>query len=190
MNTVDARDLACPEPVIRTRKALEGMKEGHLSVILNSAASCENVQRFVRAQGCEVSVAVEDGVYTLDINKTGDARENPAVRQTVMLIGSDQMGSGDESIGQLLIAAFINTLPETKKRPSKMLFINRAVFLTTQGSRVLDTLQQLENEGVEIFSCGTCLNHYQIKDHLKVGKVTNMYDTVEALLAADKVIRI
>jgi selenium metabolism protein YedF len=107
-----------------------------------------------------------------------------------MLIASDQLGVGDEALGQLLIAAFINTLPEAKTRPMKMLFINRGVLLTTEGSRVLDSLQKLESNGVQIFSCGTCLNHYQLKEKLKVGKVTNMYDTVDSLLNADNVIRI
>jgi intracellular sulfur oxidation DsrE/DsrF family protein len=71
-----------------------------------------------------------------------------------------------------------------------MLLINRGVMLTTEGSRVLDSLQKLESEGVQIFSCGTCLNHYQLKEKLKVGKVTNMYDILDALLNADNVIRI
>jgi selenium metabolism protein YedF len=90
----------------------------------------------------------------------------------------------------LLIASFINTLPEAGSKPAKILFINRGVMLTTEGSRVLDSLQKMEQAGVQIFSCGTCLNHYHLKEKLKVGKVTNMYDTVDSLLAAEKVIRI
>jgi selenium metabolism protein YedF len=190
MNSIDVRGLACPEPVIRTKKALEMMPEGKLTVILNSSTSCENVQRFARTQGHGVSLKSEGDVYTLEINKTKTVEEKASAVQAVMLIASDQLGSGDEALGQLLIAAFINTLPQAKTRPAKMLFINRGVFLTTAGSRVLETLQQLENEGVEIFSCGTCLNHYQINDKLKAGKVTNMYDTVDSLLSAEKVIRI
>jgi len=106
------------------------------------------------------------------------------------LIASDQMGSGDEALGQLLIASFINAIPEAAAKPAKMLFINRGVMLTTEGSRVLDTLQKLEQEGVQVFSCGTCLNHYQLKEKLKVGQITNMYDTVNSLLTAEKVVRI
>lgn len=106
------------------------------------------------------------------------------------MITSDQLGTGDEALGQLLITSFINTLPESKNKPSRMLFINRGVMLTTEGSRVLDTLMQLEAEGISIYSCGTCLNHYQLKEKLKVGSVTNMYDTVESLLGAEKVVRI
>jgi selenium metabolism protein YedF len=190
MTVIDARDLDCPEPVILTKKALEAMTEGTLSVILNNTTSLENVQRFAKTQGCELTTTQKDGVFTLVINKTKGSFEKSSAAQAVMLIGSDQLGSGDEALGQLLITAFINTLPEAKNRPSKILFINRGVFLTTAGSRVLAALQQLENEGVEIFSCGTCLNHYQLKEKLKAGRVTNMYDTVDSLLAADKVIRI
>jgi len=193
MTTLDARNLNCPEPVILTKKALETLSEGQLTVLLNSTESLENVLRFVRSQGCEVITTEESGVYTLKINKIRVAPSQPnpvSANQAVMLIASDQLGSGDEALGQLLIAAFINTLPEAKSRPAKMLFINRGVFLTTEGSRVINTLKQLENEGVIIFSCGTCLNHYQLKEKLQVGKITNMYDTVESLLSADKVIRI
>jgi selenium metabolism protein YedF len=75
-------------------------------------------------------------------------------------------------------------------RPAKVLFINSGAMLTTEGSEVLETLNLLEKEGVEIFSCGTCLNYYAIKDKLKAGKVTNMYETVDALLTAGKVVNI
>jgi selenium metabolism protein YedF len=190
MTTIDARNLDCPEPVIRTKKALEALTAGQLTILLNNTTSLENVQRFVKKQGCAVSLSEKDGEYSLEVTKPETASEKVVASQAVMLIAGDQLGQGDEALGQLLIAAFINTLPEAKTRPSKMLFINRGVFLTTEGSRVLPALQQLENEGVEIFSCGTCLNHYQLKEKLKTGKVTNMYDTVDSLLAAEKVIRI
>jgi len=190
MNKIDARNLPCPEPVIMTKKALENATDGKVIVILNSTESNENVQRFAKNQGCSVQVSEDGGVYTLEITKVQANAEKCSTVSTVMLIGSDQLGTGDADLGQLLITAFINTLPESYAKPSKMLFINRGVMLTTEGSRVLDTLLQLEKSGVQIFSCGTCLNHYQIKDKLKVGKVTNMYDTVDSLLTAEKVIRI
>ncbi len=190
MDTVDARDLACPEPVIRTKKALESCQDGKLTVIVNSAEANENVQRFAKSQGCSVKVVEKEGVFTLEIDRGQPVEEKSAASPAVMLITSDQLGTGDEALGQLLIASFINAIPEAKSRPAKMIFINRGVMLTTEGSRVLDTLQKLEQEGVEIFSCGTCLNHYQLKEKLRAGKVTNMYDTVDSLLSAEKVIRI
>ncbi len=190
MNTVDARNIACPEPVIRTKKALDEMTEGQLIVLVNSTEANQNVQRFARSQGCEVRVSEKDGEFNIEIAKIRQIETKDVPVTDVLLIDSDQFGSGDELLGQLLITTFINTLVEAKARPAKVLFVNRGVFLTTEGSRVLDTLQQLENEGVEIFSCGTCLNYYQIKDKLKVGKITNMYDIVDSLLTAQKVVRI
>lgn len=190
MNTVDARDMPCPEPVVRTKKALESIAEGNLTVLVNSTEACQNVQRFARSQGCDVKVAEKEGVFTIEITKGQRAGDKGKAGADVLLIAGDQLGVGDEALGQLLITAFINTLPEASPRPAKILFINRGVMLTTEGSRVLDTLQQLEKEGVQIFSCGTCLNHYQLKEKLKVGQVTNMYDTVDSLLSAEKVVRI
>jgi len=190
MNKIDARNLPCPEPVVKTKKALENAADGKVVVILNSNESYENVQRFARSQGCSVSVFEQEGIFTLEITKAQGQSEKCSTSSTVLLISSDQLGTGDTDLGQLLIASFINTLPEASSKPAKMLFINRGVMLTIEGSRVLDALQKLEKDSVQIFSCGTCLNHYQIKDKLKVGKVTNMFDTVDSLLTADKVIRI
>jgi selenium metabolism protein YedF len=189
VKTIDACNLACPEPVLRAKKALEEMTAGQCTVLVNTPESCENVQRFARSRGCDVKVTEREGLFTIEINKTGKVGEKDVPRVDVMLIASDQLGTGDEALGVLLMATFINTLADAKPKPAKMLFINRGVMLTTEGSRVLDTLQQLEKEGVQIFSCGTCLNHYQLKEKLKVGQVTNMYDTVNSLLTAGKVVR-
>jgi selenium metabolism protein YedF len=132
----------------------------------------------------------EDVMNTIEINKVSHAEDKTGASVDVMLITGDQLGSGDEILGSLLMTAFINTLADAAPKPARMIFINRGVMLTTEGSRVLDTLQQLEKEAVEILSCGTCLNHYQIKEKLRVGQVTNMYDTVNSLLTAGKVVRI
>jgi selenium metabolism protein YedF len=190
LNTIDARNIACPEPVIMTKKALDGMTEGTLTVLVNSEEARQNVQRFAQSQGCSVKASQKEGVTTFEITKGRQIEAQTTGTAPVMLIASDQLGSGDEALGQLLIASFINALPEASPKPAKMMFINRGVMLTTEGSRVLDTLLKLEKDGVQILSCGTCLNHYQLKEKLKVGQITNMYDTVSSLLNADKVVRI
>jgi selenium metabolism protein YedF len=103
---------------------------------------------------------------------------------------SDRLGTGDERLGEILMKAFLNTLWDNEPKPAKLMFINDGVRLTTEGSEVLDTLRLLEKDGVEIFSCGTCLEYYKLKDDLRVGKVTNMYETVHSLMDAGKVIKI
>ena len=108
----------------------------------------------------------------------------------VILITSDRLGTGDEELGKILMKSFLNTLWDYKSKPSKVIFINRGVMLTTEGSEVLETLELLEKEGVEIFSCGTCLAFYGITEKLTVGKVTTMPLTVDFLLTASKVITI
>ncbi len=188
---IDVRNMPCPEPVIKTKKALEGVIEGGtLNVLVNTIEARQNVERFAQSQGCNVNVSEKNGVFSIEICKRQKVEDKTNKGADVLLIASDCLGNGDETLGQLLIAAFINTLPESRAKPSKILFINRGVMLTTEGSRVIDTLQNLENNGVQIYSCGTCLNHYQLKEKLKVGKITNMYDTVESLLTAARVVRI
>lgn len=108
----------------------------------------------------------------------------------VVLITSDRLGTGDRKLGKILMKAFLNTLWDVEPKPAKLLFINDGIRLTTEGSEVLETLHLLEKEGVQIFSCGTCLEYYHLKEKLKVGLVTNMYDNMNSLLSASKVIKV
>ena len=187
---VDARGLPCPRPVVETRKALQDMEEGNLTVLVDRSDSSENVQRFARSQGCDVSVTEKDGVYYLEIVKRGAAQCGIMATASVMLIGSDVFGVGDRALGEKLMKSFLKTIGDVEPKPVKMLFVNEGVRLTGEGSEVLDTLESLEKDGVEILSCGTCLEHYNLIEKLRVGLVTNMYDIVDSLATADKVVRI
>jgi len=196
---VDARGLPCPRPVINTKKALEEIGEEKITVLVDSNESCQNVQRFAQSQGCQIEVREKDGIFYLDIvkgqpvqieTKTGSPQVESRKSGDVILITSDVLGTGDRRLGEILMKAFLNTLWDAETKPAKILFLNDGVRLTTEGSEVLETLHLLEKEGVQIFSCGTCLEYYQLKEDLKVGLVTNMYDTVDSLLSASKVIKI
>ena len=196
---VDARGLPCPRPVINTKKALEEIEEGTITVLVDSNESCQNVQRFAQSQGCQVEVRELDGIFYLDIvkgqpvqieTKTGSSQVESRKSSDVVLITSDVLGTGDRRLGEILMKAFLNTLWDAEAKPAKILFLNDGVRLTTEGSEVLETLHLLEKEGVQIFSCGTCLEYYQLKEELKVGLVSSMYDTVDSLLSASKVIKI
>lgn len=111
-------------------------------------------------------------------------------KPTVVLITGSRFGSGDEQLGEILMKAFLNTLWDSEPRPEMIIFINDGVRLTTTGSEVLDALKLLEQAGVELLSCGTCLDYYNLREKLEVGQVTNMKATVNSLLASEKVIRI
>jgi selenium metabolism protein YedF len=188
---IDARGLACPLPVVKTKKALEEIDEGDITVIIERPEGSQNVQRFADSQNCSYEVEEKDGLFHIHIHKgKTESNETEKSGSNVVLVTSDRLGTGSEELGKILMKAFLNTLWDASPKPGKILFINDGVRLTVEGSDVLDTLHLLENEGVEIYSCGTCLAYYELTEQLEVGQVTNMYETVESLLSSDKVIRI
>ena len=205
---IDNRGLSCPLPVINTKKALdelikEGIDEFSLMVIVDNEAAKENVMRFASTAGYQTTAErKEEGICIL-IEKSGSkdnekeksrqmgelccgAKEGTE-KETLVMITSSALGQGSEEL-ENTDAQFYFHLKRNGAPPAKILFLNSGVFLTTEGSPVLDELQELAERGVEIFSCGTCLDYYKLKEKLAVGHVTNMYDTVEAVQAAAKVI--
>lgn len=112
-----------------------------------------------------------------------------AVQQdTVIVVKSSTFGEGEPDLGEKLINSFFKMLLETDKCPARILFLNSGIFLTTEGSPVIEVLKTIEKEGTEFFSCGTCLDYYGRKDKLLIGQPTNMKDTVEALYRYDRII--
>ena len=187
---VDARGLPCPQPVINTKKALEEIEEGTVTVLVDSAESRENVRRFAQSQGCQVEITERDGAFCLAITKEYAGQADKKQSGDVVFITGTQLGTGDEGFGEKLMISFINTLGEAASRPARVIFANSGVRLTTEGSELLETLQRLEQEGVQILSCGSCLDYYHLNDKLRVGIVTNSYEVVDSLLSAEKVIKI
>jgi selenium metabolism protein YedF len=198
---LDCRKQGCPQPIIDTKKALEAGND-EIRVIVDSIVSRDNVRRFASSQGHKVEIKdAGGGLYYLDITrnpeaakKTGTAAASATVSSLtgglVVFITSDKLGVGDERLGSILIKAFLNTLHDSEPKPKTIIFINNGVKLSTEGSEVLDSLEALTEDGVEIVSCGTCLNYYGIVDKLKYGIAGNMYDIVNILLEAGKVIKI
>jgi selenium metabolism protein YedF len=191
METIDARGLPCPQPVVRTKKALEAAPGESLTVRVDNPESRDNVSRFARSQGCEVAVREAEGDFYLDITpQSAPAPVAEVAGGGVVLITDYRFGTGDERLGEILMKAFLNTLWDYDPKPAKLVFVNYGVRLTTEGSEVLETLSLLEKKGVEVFSCGTCLEYYGLGEKLKVGLVSNMYAIVDILLSASKVVRL
>ena len=195
MSVIDCRGLACPQPVITTKQALGQLKEGEMVVIVDNAASCNNVERFVRSQGCSVEIKEEGQDFYLHIQKTSGQDANKMVKgdervkKIILYINSHLLGIGDEALGAILMRSFLKTLLDMETKPSRLILVNSGVRLATEGSEVLETLQALSEKGIEILSCGTCLDFYGLKEKLKVGKISNMYDIAQSLLEADRLIR-
>jgi selenium metabolism protein YedF len=193
MKTIDCRNMACPLPVVTVKRALEQSPGEALKILLDAGAPRENVTRFALNRGFSVDEAELDGGYAILIS--GNAGETLAIKrhkdgETVMLIASDRFGDGPEELGRLLMKNFINTLVEVAEAPDRILFVNSGVLMTIEGSEVLEALANLGNRGVEIASCGICLDFFKCKDKLRAGTVTNMFTIVESMLRAGLVIRV
>ncbi|MBJ6727042.1 sulfurtransferase-like selenium metabolism protein YedF [Geomesophilobacter sediminis] len=192
MKDLDVRGQACPLPVVAVKKALD--EGGPLRVLLDDGAPRENVRRFAENRGFSVAEAPCEGGYAFTITGSAAApaptAPAPSGRGTVMLIGTDRLGDGPEELGRLLMKNFIMTLVETSQLPDRMYFVNTGVLLTAEGSEVIEALTALGNRGVEVASCGICLDFFQKKDKLAAGIVTNMLTIAESLVTAGSVVRI
>jgi selenium metabolism protein YedF len=195
MSVVDCRGLACPQPVMTTKKALDQLEEGELLVIVDNAVSCNNVERFAQSQGCSVEVEQRGKDFSLRIRKgrgrqeTESLQEREKVKKVVVYINSHLMGGGDEALGSFLMKAFLKTLLDLDAKPNRLILINSGVQLASEGSKVLDSLIALSEKGVEVLSCGSCLDFYGLKGKLKVGIVSNMVEIIQSMMEADRLIR-
>lgn len=197
---IDAKGLACPRPVILTKKELDGISAGEVKTLVDNQVAVENLSRLATSLklGYETEVLGENS-FSVTIKK-GESSETeaaevaeviaPTGKGTIIVIQSDQMGRGEEALGKLLMKSFIYTVKETTPHPEAILFYNSGVRLTVDDSPVLDDLKQLENLGVEIVSCGTCLDFYGLKEKLGVGIISNMYTIYEKMSRANNTITI
>ena len=193
MKIVDCRNMTCPMPVVTVKRALEEASGESVKVLLDEGAPRENVARFAASRGFQVEEALEGEGYAMLIS--GASRESAFTQpekggQSVFLIASDCLGDGQEELGRLLMKNFIITLLDLSEIPERMLFLNRGIFLTTEGSEVIEALEKLANRGVEILSCGVCLDFFNLREKLCAGSVTNMFTIAESLLRAGSVVRL
>jgi selenium metabolism protein YedF len=195
MSVIDCRGLACPQPVMTTKQTLDQLKEGEWVVIVDNASSCTNVERFAQSQGCQVEVERIEQDFYLHIHKArGKNEEKTAkspqnVRKVVVYINSHLLGGGDEALGSFLMKAFLKTLLDLETRPHRLILVNSGVQLALEDSKVFETLQMLSEKGVEVVCCGTCIDFYGLKEKMRVGVISNMYDIIQSMLEADRVIR-
>lgn len=192
---VDARGMTCPKPVIETKKAMEKLNEGRITTVVDNEIAKENVTKLAKSLNCSVDISEVNGDFYVNIykgimDKDYMPEKTPDTKDLVIFIGKDIMGDGSEELGKILIKGYFYTLTESKPYPKAILFVNSGVNLTTEGSEVLEHIRKLESEGVEILSCGTCLDYFNIKNKLAVGGVTNMYTIVETMNGAKNTINL
>ena len=192
MTCIDCRKLQCPRPVLETRKHIMANPGEAFEVLVDNEVAQANVTRLANKEGYSASAARRDDatiVITLTPAAPGQSTAEIQAHQAsatsaanVVYIASDCMGSGSDKLGAVLMRNFVITLAQTTPLPATIL-------LACTGSQVLEALQQLHQAGVEISACGLCLDFFDLKEQLQVGRVSNMLETIETLRDATGVIR-
>jgi selenium metabolism protein YedF len=197
--TLDCRGMACPSPVLKAKEIIDRGNIERLHVTVDNSAAKENVSRFLSRMGYEVSFSEEGGDFQVTATKgestascevIAESERESRESKISVVVGTDRMGKGDDLLGQKLIVSFIATLREMGPELWRLILLNGGVKLTVEGSECLSALQALEEEGIHILVCGTCLNHFELLDKKQVGETTNMLDIVTAMQLADKVISV
>lgn len=205
---VDARGLACPLPVVNAKKAVgEFQEDGVLTVLVDNEIAVQNLQKFATQKGLQAAGEKKgEKEYEVTIQVAVNAAQAPAAVEAaeeeeiscspdsrkkglVAVLSANVMGSGEEKLGKALMKAFVFALTKQDVLPETVLCYNSGAYLTCEGSDSLEDFKALEAEGVNIMTCGTCLDFYGIKEKLAVGTVTNMYDIVETMENAKSIIR-
>ena len=203
MIKVNAIGDTCPIPVVKAKNAIKELGgAGVVEVLVDNEIAVQNLGKMAKQKGYafaseklgaaefKVTMTVGESAEQQNVDDIPEVCAVPGHKKNVVVaINSAKMGVGHDELGGVLIKGFIFALTQMDELPSAILFYNGGATLTTEGSASLDDLKNLEAQGVEILTCGTCLNYYGLGDKLRVGEVTNMYSIVEKLTGDDLVVK-
>lgn len=194
---VDARNQACPRPVVLTLSALSRLAPGEtLNVLVNDEVATNNLRRLAEEKNCGLAVSVNAGETTVSLTPrerleaSGSAEQEasaycdvPAASQnpSAVLVGSATLGKGDDVLGAKLMSGLIYALAHGEVVPKTVIFYNGGAPFCCEGSESLEDIRELAARGCEVLTCGTCLDFLGIRDKLAVGGVTNLYHIGEVI---------
>ncbi len=209
LKVVNAMGDACPIPVVKTKNAIkELIGAGMVETLVDNEIAVQNLTKMAQQKNYGVrseklgenqyrvimtigESANEAGAEAVEEEMTAEETCMPDGRKgnKVVVISSSYMGTGDDELGAVLMKGFIYALSQQDELPKTILFYNSGAKLACEMSPTLEDLMSLEANGVEILTCGTCLNHYGLTEKLKVGGVTNMYVITEKMMQADLIVK-
>ncbi len=202
MIQVNAVGDTCPIPVVKTKNAIRSLNgSGVVETLVDNEIAVQNLTKMANQKGYGVKSEKLGAQHFRVIMTIGEGAEEPdeietaclvpagRKKNTVVVIDSLQMGGGSEELGKALLKSFLYALSQQDQLPATVLFYNGGAPLSCEGSPVLEDLKSLQAQGVEILTCGTCLNFYGLTDKLQVGEVTNMYVIVEKMTQADLIVK-
>ncbi len=196
---VDCRKMACPQPVIHTKNALEQMDQGTVITTVDNDIASENITIYAKNNGYQVDVEKKSDIYYITVTK-GAPEDTVEKAVTVdahgdslslaYLFSSNVLGQGSPDLGEVLMKSLLVSINEMENPPKALLFLNTGVMLACRGSSVIELLQSLQNKGTQLISCSTCLEYYKLRDKLLVGMMGNMLEINNHMVQSHKVITI
>lgn len=203
MIQINAIGDTCPIPVVKTMNAMKTLTDGGvIETLVDNETAVQNLTRFATNKGCQVcseQLAKHEYKVTITVGEAvepaAQAEEAPVCtpaghkKNVVVAISSKAMGTGNDELGTALMKGFIYALSQQEELPTTIVLYNGGAELSCEGSVSLEDLKEMQEQGVEILTCGTCLNFYGLSDRLAVGEVTNMYSIVEKMTQADLVVK-
>ena len=188
---LDCRNLNCPEPLLRAKKALGELKIAEsLEILVNDVAPRENIKRFLAKNGFEAQISQAGADTLIKTVKTDELKDESIddiycnvtapKRGKVIFLNEEQCGSGP--IGKSLLAKFLGAALNLDEKPVKVICVNNAVHITTnRGHECFEAIKKLNEAGAEILSCGSCLEGYKLVDKLAIGEISNAYEIMDVL---------
>jgi selenium metabolism protein YedF len=173
---IDARGLGCPKPVMLANEALSKIKEGEIKILVDNESSVKNILRFAEKSGYFSESKQENNHWCVtivkgfkcELPKTETGENKDFSKELFVIIATDSMGK-DEELGKILMKAYLETMLAYKELPNTIFFMNTGIRLTTINENIIPIIKEIENQGVEIFTCGTCLKFFNLESELKVG---------------------
>jgi len=204
MIRVNAIGDACPIPVVKTLNAIKELKGPDvIETLVDNEIAVQNLTRMADQKGYavkseklgdkgfKITITVGEAALNQNVDTENVICELPRTgkKNTVVVISSKAMGHGGDELGTALMKGFLYALSQQEQLPTTILFYNGGASIPCEGSVSLEDLQNMAAQGVEILTCGTCLNFYGLTDKLAVGEVTNMYAIVEKMTQADLIVK-
>lgn len=191
MKIIDCKGLKCPTPVINTKKYFDSIEEGRAEVIVDNEVAKNNICKLADSNGFKYKVLEDGEFFNITIIKENCGCEVMSFnKETAIIISSDKLGSGDDNLGEALMKSYLFALSESSNLPTNLVFLNGGVKLVVEESPCLESIEKLSKEGVNILSCGTCLDFYGLKEKLAIGEITNMYTIVELMNKSQNTIKL
>lgn len=197
----NAKGMACPLPVVQTKKLLA--EYDVVETTVDNFIATENLTKLAEQLNYNIDVKkVSDEEYVVTVSNPAAGGEVPGKEAAeekapvlqvkddsyIVVVNKQIMGHGSEELGKKLMKAFLYTLSEQEVLPKKVIFYNGGVLLVDKTqSHVLEELNTLQENGVEIMSCGACIDYYKVD--MAVGSTSNMYFIVEDMRTANRVVR-